>query len=117
MRSVRFRKAKRMETKGPNSRVWNRNPNFQVLGGLANGGETAKRTPPALEPAQAEVALQAAAPEVRHEAVAIRVLPDGAEGYDWELPLEIGMLFAESQELLEGSGPQALLGECLEDLV
>ncbi len=64
---------------------------------LANGSEPAVVVPPEVVPAQVQLALRAVPAEVRHVAVAVAILPHGAESDDRELALLLGVGGAEGQ--------------------
>lgn len=83
----------------------------------ANSREPAEAAPPELAPEQVEVAVRVVPDETGHVAVAVRMLPDGAELDQGELPLEFGILRSEGEKLLEGEGPEALLLHVAEDWV
>lgn len=78
---------------------------------LADGEKARVLTPAVVEPDEAEDALGAARDEAGHAAAAERIDPGRAAGHDGELPLDLGVLRPECQELLERRGAQAVLLE------
>ena len=88
-------------------------PRVQVL--LAGGEEPVVVAPAEADPAQVEAPAIAIAPQIRDVAETAHVRP-GAESDDRVLPLLVGVLLGETEELLVERGPEAAavhLGEHL----
>lgn len=83
---------------------------------LARGEEATDRKEAAAEPEQDQIALGATPAETGHEPVAVGILPTGVHGDDRELPLDIGVLLAESEQALDAAWPQTELVHVLENL-
>ena len=66
---------------------------------LAHGEEPVVAIPDAADPAQAQAPATANAPQIRDAAATAHARP-GAESDDGELPLLVGVLLGETEELL-----------------
>ena len=90
----------------------------RIPGLLADSHEPTGLTPPVAGnvPAQDEVALGAVPDEAGHVAVPIRVHPDGTECDERELALDVRVLLAEREELLDARRTQTELVHVLEHL-
>ena len=96
------------ETKCPERPIPTESGRLQGPEGLlADGEEAAVPTPVVAVPAEAEAALGVAPEEVGHAAAAVRDDPGRAEGDHRELPLDVGVVRPERQELRERRRAQA----------